>query len=159
MIQGARNGDVVVTFAKQDARLEDDVAGRGHGFVDVFTNNGAFVRRLVTRGALDSPWGLALAPRGFGRFPPRDVVGRTAQSRPQVNTCVGVTSTMTESAVESAASNARRAARKTATLCYYPGCKNVAAPRFGMFCASVHKNLPAAEKKKYREKHLAKTAS
>ena len=62
-------------------------------------------------------------------------------------------------AVEGAASNARRAGRKTSTLCYYPGCKNVAAPRFGMFCASVHKNLPAAEKKKYREKHLAKTSS
>ena len=35
----------------------------------------------------------------------------------------------------------------------------VAAPRFGMFCASVHKTLPVAEKKKYREKHLAKTSS
>jgi uncharacterized protein (TIGR03118 family) len=62
------NGKLYVTFAKQDATLHDDVAGRGHGFVDVFTNNGAFVRRLVTRGALDSPWGLALAPAGFGQF-------------------------------------------------------------------------------------------
>ena len=62
------NGRLYVTFAKQDATLHDDVAGRGHGFVDVFSNDGAFVRRLVTRGALDSPWGLALAPRSFGRF-------------------------------------------------------------------------------------------
>ena len=62
------NGKLYVTFAKQDATLHDDVAGRGHGFVDVFTNDGAFVRRLVTRGALDSPWGLALAPAGFGQF-------------------------------------------------------------------------------------------
>ena len=61
-------GRLYVTFAKQDATLHDDVAGRGHGFVDVFTNDGAFIRRLVTRGALDSPWGLALAPRSFGRF-------------------------------------------------------------------------------------------
>ena len=61
-------GRLYVTFAKQDATLHDDVAGRGHGFVDVFTNSGKFVRRLVSRGALDSPWGLALAPRGFGRF-------------------------------------------------------------------------------------------
>jgi len=61
-------GTLYVTFAKQDATLHDDVAGKGHGFVDVFTNNGAFVRRLVTRGALDSPWGLALAPTGFGQF-------------------------------------------------------------------------------------------
>ena len=62
------HGKLYVTFAKQDAKLEDDVAGPGHGFVDVFTNDGAFVRRLVTRGALDSPWGLALAPAGFGQF-------------------------------------------------------------------------------------------
>ena len=61
-------GMLYVTFAKQDATLHDDVAGPGHGFVDVFTNTGAFVRRLVTRGALDSPWGLALAPRTFGMF-------------------------------------------------------------------------------------------
>jgi len=62
------NGKLYVTFAKQDATLHDDVAGLGHGFVDVFTNNGAFVHRLASRGALDSPWGLALAPAGFGRF-------------------------------------------------------------------------------------------
>jgi uncharacterized protein (TIGR03118 family) len=61
-------GNLYVTFAKQDATLHDDTAGPGHGFVDVFTNTGAFVRRLVTRGALNSPWGLALAPRSFGRF-------------------------------------------------------------------------------------------
>ncbi len=61
-------GRLYVTFAKQDATLHDDVAGPGNGFVDVFTNDGAFVRRLVTRAALDSPWGLALAPAGFGRF-------------------------------------------------------------------------------------------
>ena len=61
-------GELYVTFAKQDAMRHDDVAGPGHGFVDVFTNDGAFVRRLVTRGALDSPWGLALAPAGFGQF-------------------------------------------------------------------------------------------
>ncbi len=62
------NGQLYVTFAKQDAMRHDDVAGRGHGFVDVFSNDGAFVRRLVTRGALNSPWGLALAPAGFGQF-------------------------------------------------------------------------------------------
>jgi hypothetical protein len=45
----------------------------------------------------------------------------------------------------------RRRARVT---CYYPGCKNVAAPRFGMFCAALHKNIPKAEKEKYREQHL-----
>ena len=36
--------------------------------MDVFTNDGALIKRLVTRGQLNSPWGLALAPSGFGRF-------------------------------------------------------------------------------------------
>lgn len=39
------------------------------------------------------------------------------------------------------------------TLCYYPGCRNVAAPRFGMFCAALHKDLPKAEKEKHRAAH------
>jgi uncharacterized protein (TIGR03118 family) len=64
-----------VSFAKQDATLHDDVAGQGHGFVDVFTNDGAFVKRLVTRGQLSSPWGLALAPNGFGKFGGDLIVG------------------------------------------------------------------------------------
>jgi uncharacterized protein (TIGR03118 family) len=64
-----------VSFAKQDAALHDDVAGQGNGFVDVFTNEGAFVKRLVTRGQLNSPWGLALAPSGFGKFGGDLIVG------------------------------------------------------------------------------------
>jgi hypothetical protein len=48
---------------------------------------------------------------------------------------------------------ARRRPSRSAVLCYYPGCKNVAAPRFGMFCAAEHKNLPKAEKEKYRAAH------
>jgi hypothetical protein len=46
--------------------------------------------------------------------------------------------------------------RRASVLCYYPGCKNLAAPRFGMFCAALHKSLPAAEKEKYRKQHAAK---
>jgi uncharacterized protein (TIGR03118 family) len=61
-------GQLYVSYAKQDSGLKDDVAGQGNGFVDVFTNDGAFVKRLVTRGQLNSPWGLALAPASFGRF-------------------------------------------------------------------------------------------
>jgi len=68
-------GKLYVTYAKPDANREDDVAGPGHGFVDVFTNNGTLLRRLATRGALNSPWGLALAPAGFGRFSGALLVG------------------------------------------------------------------------------------
>jgi len=74
-------GRLYVTYAKQDDRLKDDVAGRGHGFVDVFTTDGAFVERLVTRGVLNSPWGLALAPAGFGHFGGDLLVGNFGDGR------------------------------------------------------------------------------
>jgi uncharacterized protein (TIGR03118 family) len=74
-------GRLYVSYAKRDAGLEDDVAGRGHGFVDVFTTDGAFVKRLVTRGVLNSPWGLALAPAGFGHFGGDLLVGNFGNGR------------------------------------------------------------------------------
>jgi len=62
------NGDIYVTYAKQDAAKHDDVKGRGHGFVSVFDAKGNLVDRVVTRGQLNSPWGLAVSPASFGRF-------------------------------------------------------------------------------------------
>jgi uncharacterized protein (TIGR03118 family) len=61
-------GKLYVTFAKQDPAKHDDVAGPGHGFVDVFDTNGNLISRLIARGSLNSPWGLALAPANFGQF-------------------------------------------------------------------------------------------
>ncbi len=59
---GIRNfdGNVVVTYAKQDADREDDVPCPGCGFVDVFNTHGQLVRRLISHGNLNAPWGLAL---------------------------------------------------------------------------------------------------
>jgi uncharacterized protein (TIGR03118 family) len=62
---------VYVTYAQQDAARHDDVGGAGHGFIDVFNLDGTpglpgGKERLVSRGPLDSPWGLALAPSSFG---------------------------------------------------------------------------------------------
>jgi len=62
------NNLIYVTYAKQDANKEDDVPGRGHGFVSVFDTDGTFVKRLISRGRLNSPWGLAQAPDGFGNI-------------------------------------------------------------------------------------------
>lgn len=62
------NGKLYVTYAKQDATGHDDVAGPGNGFVDVFDLNGNFVKRLISNGPLNSPWGLALSPGDFGDF-------------------------------------------------------------------------------------------
>ena len=54
------NGEIFVTYAKQDHAKHDDVAGPGFGFVNVFDPSGNFLRRLVSNGNLNSPWGLAL---------------------------------------------------------------------------------------------------
>jgi hypothetical protein len=40
-------------------------------------------------------------------------------------------------------------------LCPVPGCKNTAAPVFGMVC-SEHKGVPKAKIRKYREQRRAK---
>jgi uncharacterized protein (TIGR03118 family) len=61
------NGDLYVTFALQDAAKHDDVAGPGHGYVDIFSLNGTFLKRLVSEGGqVNSPWGLDIAPSSFG---------------------------------------------------------------------------------------------
>ncbi len=61
-------GELYVTFALQDSAKHDDVAGPGNGYVDVFDLSGNFVKRLVSNGALNSPWGLQIAPSTFGQF-------------------------------------------------------------------------------------------
>ena len=38
------------------------------GAIDVFTLDGQLVKRLATGGPLDAPWGMALAPTGWGPF-------------------------------------------------------------------------------------------
>ena len=54
------NGEIFVTYAKQADNKRDDEPGPGNGFVDVFDTSGNFLRRLVSNGNLNSPWGLAL---------------------------------------------------------------------------------------------------
>ena len=54
------NGQIYVTYALQNKQKHDDVAGPGNGFVNVFDTSGHLVRRLVSNGNLNSPWGLAL---------------------------------------------------------------------------------------------------
>ena len=54
------NGQIYVTYALQNKEKHDDVAGPGNGFVNVFDTSGNLIRRLVSNGNLNSPWGLAL---------------------------------------------------------------------------------------------------
>ncbi len=62
------DGNLFVTFAKQDAAKHDDVAGAGNGFVDEFSLSGKLIQRVASNGPLDSPWGLAIAPESFGKL-------------------------------------------------------------------------------------------
>jgi uncharacterized protein (TIGR03118 family) len=61
-------GKLYVTYAKQDAAKYHDVAGAGNGYVDVYDLNGVLLSHLISGGNLNSPWGLAIAPAGFGDF-------------------------------------------------------------------------------------------
>src|SRR6266700_1567496 len=51
------------------------------GFVDVFDTNGNLVGRAATRGRLNSPWGVAIAPATFGRFSGDLLVGNFGDGR------------------------------------------------------------------------------
>ncbi len=58
---------IFVTYAKKDG--EDDVPGFGHGFVREFDTDGNLTSKVASRGFLNSPWGVAMAPPdGFGKF-------------------------------------------------------------------------------------------
>jgi uncharacterized protein (TIGR03118 family) len=75
------NGQLFVTYAKQNATKDQDVPGAGNGFVDVFDLNGNFVRRLASQGTLNSPWGLVMAPATFGSVGGDLLVGNLGDGR------------------------------------------------------------------------------
>jgi uncharacterized protein (TIGR03118 family) len=65
----ALGGKIYVTYAKQDSVAHDSVSGAGLGLVDVYDTAGTLIKELVVGGALNAPWGLAMAPAtGFGPF-------------------------------------------------------------------------------------------
>jgi uncharacterized protein (TIGR03118 family) len=81
----ALNGNIVVTYALQDAQRKDEVDKPGKGFVDIFTGDGVLVARVAKQGGsrapLNAPWGLALAPDGFGVFAGDILVGNFGNGR------------------------------------------------------------------------------
>jgi uncharacterized protein (TIGR03118 family) len=58
---------VYVTYAPSGHANQVD-APAGSGVVATFTESGTFIKNLVTGGPLASPWGMAIAPKGFGEF-------------------------------------------------------------------------------------------
>jgi uncharacterized protein (TIGR03118 family) len=77
----ALNNRIYVTFALRDPDEGDEVAGPGLGYVDVFDTSGRMLKRLVSNGALNAPWGLVTAPAGFGRFSGQLLVGNFGDGR------------------------------------------------------------------------------
>jgi uncharacterized protein (TIGR03118 family) len=55
-----------VTNAMRDGAMHDEVTGAGLGYIDIFDFNGNFLSRFASAGVLNAPWGIALAPTGFG---------------------------------------------------------------------------------------------
>ena len=76
--------NLFVTFAKQDPAMHDDVAGSGNGFIDEFSPTGTLLRQFASHGSLNSPWGLAVAPAGFGPFGGDLLVGNFGDSHVSV---------------------------------------------------------------------------
>jgi len=70
-----------VEYAKQDAKQFLDVAGAGNGYVSVFDMNGNLLQHLISGGALNSPWGVAIAPAGWGAFGGALLVGNFGDAR------------------------------------------------------------------------------
>jgi uncharacterized protein (TIGR03118 family) len=67
---------IYVTYAKQLAPdNHDNVNGAGLGYVDIYDTNGKLIKQLAATGALNAPWGLALAPSDFGTLSGALLVG------------------------------------------------------------------------------------
>ena len=69
------SGKVFVTYAMKEPGGNDDVAGQGHGIVDTYDLEGNLLARFAQHGQLDSPWGMALAPSGWGELGGKVLIG------------------------------------------------------------------------------------
>jgi uncharacterized protein (TIGR03118 family) len=77
------NGTLYVAYAVKETDGDDEVAGEGLGFVDAYDPNGVLLGRVASHGTLNAPWGMAIAPDGFGRFSNALVVGNFGDGKIQ----------------------------------------------------------------------------
>jgi uncharacterized protein (TIGR03118 family) len=68
-------GKIYVAFAKRERHGIDELHGKGLGFVDVFDTSGNFEQHLISNGKLNAPWGMTIAPAGFGSLAGALLVG------------------------------------------------------------------------------------
>lgn len=75
-----------VTYAKVNSVTGLDEAGVGNGFVRRFNGNGVLDPTFgINNGALNSPWGVALAPASFGIFFNSLLVGNFGRGNPSIH--------------------------------------------------------------------------
>ncbi|HKR55376.1 MAG TPA: TIGR03118 family protein [Gemmatimonadales bacterium] len=74
------NGTIIATFALVGP-TGDEIDGEGLGIVDAFGTDGTFLGRIATGGALDAPWGIAMAPSDFGKFSGDLLIGNFGDGR------------------------------------------------------------------------------
>jgi uncharacterized protein (TIGR03118 family) len=75
------NGKIFVAYAKVDPKTGRNASGKGLGFVDEYTVDGKFVDRIASRGSLNAPWGLAIAPASWGRQAGALLIGNFGDGR------------------------------------------------------------------------------
>jgi uncharacterized protein (TIGR03118 family) len=57
-------GKLYVMYAKLGADGDEEV-GPGNGYVDIYNTDGSLMNRFISRGQLNAPWGVAMAPASF----------------------------------------------------------------------------------------------
>jgi uncharacterized protein (TIGR03118 family) len=62
------SNQVYVTYMLRSTTTYSETLGTNTGFISVFDVNGNFLKRAITGGNLNAPWGMALAPTGFGIY-------------------------------------------------------------------------------------------
>lgn len=77
----AVRGHVFVSYAFHEEGDDEETPGPGLGIVDDYTKFGLKVERVASHGTLDAPWGMAIAPRGFGKFSGALLVGNFGDGR------------------------------------------------------------------------------
>ena len=77
-------GNIYVTYAPA-GRPAQISAPLGAGAVAIFDEDGNFITQLITGGRLAAPWGMTLAPAGFGRFINHLLVGNFSFLHSEIN--------------------------------------------------------------------------
>jgi uncharacterized protein (TIGR03118 family) len=75
------HGSIFVTFDKADPSTGREAVGKGLGVVDEFSTDGRLIARIASGGALNAPWGLAIAPASWGSAAGSLLIGNFGDGR------------------------------------------------------------------------------